>query len=64
VATFASVPHNVTDPNQTLRLYMNLYFWLGGVAVAGAIVSFALLPLMRKLSAESMQRDEVAAAAA
>jgi POT family proton-dependent oligopeptide transporter len=64
VATFASVPQNVTDPNQTLHLYMRLYFWLGWVAVAGAIVSFALLPLMRKLSAESAQQDEVAAAAA
>jgi POT family proton-dependent oligopeptide transporter len=64
VATFASVPQNVTDPNQTLHLYMRLYFWLGWVAVAGAIVSFALLPLMRKLSAESMQQDQVAAAAA
>jgi len=54
----------VTDPNQTLHLYMRLYFWLGWVAVAGAIVSFALLQLMRKLSAESAQQDEVAAAAA
>jgi POT family proton-dependent oligopeptide transporter len=64
VATFASVPHDVTDPNQTLHLYMRLYFWLGGVAVAGAIISFALLPLMKRLSAESIQEDAVPAAAA
>jgi POT family proton-dependent oligopeptide transporter len=62
VATFASVPQNVTDPNQTLQLYMRLYFGLGGVAVGGAILSFALLPLMRRLSAESQQRDDVVAA--
>jgi POT family proton-dependent oligopeptide transporter len=53
VATFASVPQDVTDPNQTLQLYMRLYGWLGGVAVAGAIVSFGLLPLMKRLSIES-----------
>ena len=64
VATFASVPQNVTDPNQTLHLYMRLYFGLGWVAVAGAIVSFALLPLMRKLSAVSLQQEGAPAAAA
>ena len=64
VATFASVPPNVTDPNQTLPLYMRLYFGLGAVAVAGAIVSFALLPLMKRLSAQSVQTENVAAAAA
>jgi POT family proton-dependent oligopeptide transporter len=64
VATFASVPENVTDPNQTLNLYMRLYFWLGGVAVAGAIVSFGLLPLMRRLSAESAQEPPAVAVAA
>jgi len=64
VATFASVPQNVTDPNQTLHLYMRLYFALGGVAVAGAIVSFALLPLMKRLSAESIQVESAPAVAA
>jgi POT family proton-dependent oligopeptide transporter len=64
VATFASVPPNVTDPNQTLHLYMRLYFWLGVVAVAGALISFGLLPLMKRLSAESEQRDEGVAVAA
>ncbi|HTS80131.1 MAG TPA: oligopeptide:H+ symporter, partial [Myxococcaceae bacterium] len=31
VATFASVPKDVTDPHQMLALYMRLYFGLGGV---------------------------------
>jgi POT family proton-dependent oligopeptide transporter len=64
VATFASVPKNVSDPNQTLHLYMRLYFALGGVAVAGAIISFALLPLMKRLSAESIQVESAPAVAA
>ncbi len=64
MATFASVPKNVTDPNQTLHLYMRLYFWLGAVAVAGAVISFGLLPLMKRLSAESAQEEPVAAATA
>ena len=64
VATFASVPKDMTDPNQTLHLYMRLYFWLGAVAVAGAVISFGLLPLMKRLSAESAQEEPVAAATA
>ena len=64
VATFASVPHNVSDPTQTLHLYMRLYFALGWVAVAGAIISFALLPLMKRLSAASMQVESAPAVAA
>jgi hypothetical protein len=57
------VPQNVTDPNQTLHLYMRLYGWLGAVAVVGAIVSFGLLPWMKRLSAESAQEEPAAAAA-
>ncbi len=64
VATFASVPPDVTDPHQTLPLYMRLYFWLGAVAVAGAIVSFGLLPVMKRLSSESAQTEPGAAVAA
>jgi hypothetical protein len=43
---------------------MRLYFGLGAVAVAGAIVSFALLPLMKRLSAQSMQQDDAPAVTA
>jgi POT family proton-dependent oligopeptide transporter len=64
VATFASVPENVTDPTQTLHLYMRLYGWLGAVAVAGAVLATALLPLMRRLSAESGAEAPAATAAA
>ncbi|HEY3586480.1 MAG TPA: oligopeptide:H+ symporter, partial [Myxococcaceae bacterium] len=63
VAKLAS-PVTGTDPLQTLPLYMKLFFGLGLFAVLGAALSFAVLPLMRKLSAESKQQDEVAAAAA
>ena len=54
----------MTDPNQTLFLYMRLYFWLGAVAVAGALISFGLLPLMKRLSTESAQEEPAPAAAA
>jgi POT family proton-dependent oligopeptide transporter len=52
VATFASVPSDVKDPVKTLTLYTNLFFWLGVVAVGGAVVAVILLPLMAKLSRE------------
>jgi POT family proton-dependent oligopeptide transporter len=64
VATFASVPQKVTDPNQSLHLYMRLYGWLGVVAVGTAVLAFAILPLMRRLSAESAAEEPAAAAAA
>jgi POT family proton-dependent oligopeptide transporter len=51
VANFASVPENVTDPLQTLPLYVNLFLGLGLVATAGTAVALALLPVMRRLSA-------------
>ncbi len=50
VATFASVKEGVTDPLQTLSLYSELFIRLGIVAVIGAVIAFALLPVMRRLS--------------
>ena len=50
VATFASVPADVTDPVTTLHLYARLFAGLGGVAVLGTVLAFALLPVMRRLS--------------
>ncbi len=50
VATYASVPQNVTNPVDTLPLYTNLFMKLGLVAVAGTLVAAALIPLMKKLS--------------
>jgi hypothetical protein len=43
---------------------MRLYGWLGAVAVAGAVLATALLPLMRRLSAESGAEAPAATAAA
>ena len=55
VANFASVPDTVTDPLQTLGLYTHLFNVLGLVAVAGTVVAFAMLPLMKKLDQSSKQ---------
>ncbi len=51
VATYASVPQNVTNPVDTLPLYTNLFTKLGIVAVAGTLITAALIPFMKKLSA-------------
>jgi POT family proton-dependent oligopeptide transporter len=53
VATYASVPQNVTNPVDTLPLYTNLFTKLGLVAVIGTLITAALIPLMKKLSAVS-----------
>ncbi|HVB32716.1 MAG TPA: oligopeptide:H+ symporter [Gemmatimonadaceae bacterium] len=50
VATYASVPQNVTSPVDTLPLYTNLFMKLGIVAVIGTVIAAALIPLMKKLS--------------
>ncbi len=53
VATYASVPQEVTDPVATLPLYTNLFMKLGIVAVLGTVIAAALIPTMKKLSAVS-----------
>ena len=53
VATFASVPQNVTNPVDTLPLYANLFTRLGFVAVIGTVIAAALIPTMKRLSAVS-----------
>ena len=53
VATFASVPHDVTNPVASLPLYTNLFTKLGIVAVIGTVLAAAVIPLMKKLSAVS-----------
>lgn len=50
VATYAAVPQSVTDPVKTLPLYTHLFYGLGVVAVVGAILSAAIVPLMKRLS--------------
>ncbi len=53
VATYASVPKDVTNPVQTLPLYTNLFIKLGIVAVVCTVIAAALIPTMKKLSAVS-----------
>jgi POT family proton-dependent oligopeptide transporter len=53
VATYASVPQNVTNPVDTLPLYANLFMKLGIVAVLGTVIAAAVIPTMKKLSAVS-----------
>ncbi len=50
VATYASVPQNLTNPVDTLPLYTNLFVKLGIVAVIGTLIAAALIPMMKKLS--------------
>ena len=50
VATYASVPQNVTNPVDTLPLYTNLFMKLGIVAVVGTLIAAALIPTMKRLS--------------
>jgi POT family proton-dependent oligopeptide transporter len=53
VATYASVPQNVTNAVESLPLYTGLFMKLGIVAVIGMIIAAALVPLMKRLSAAS-----------
>jgi len=61
VATFASVPQNVTNPVDTLPLYANLFTKLGIVAVIGTVIAAAVIPTMKRLSAVSEGPWEAAA---
>jgi len=61
VANYASVPHTVTDPVQTLPLYTHLFVGLGEVAVAGTVISAVMIPLMKWLSVTDQATIEGAA---
>jgi POT family proton-dependent oligopeptide transporter len=52
VANLASIPDNITNPLESLPIYTSLFNKLGFVAVAGIVLAVALLPLMKKLSAD------------
>ncbi|MCW8809309.1 MAG: oligopeptide:H+ symporter, partial [Rhodanobacter sp.] len=52
VANFASIPQNITDPLQTMPIYTALFAKLGWAGVACTVIALAVLPLMKKLSAE------------
>ncbi len=60
VATYASVPANVTDPVQTLPLYTDLFMKLGIVAVIGTVIAAMMVPLMKRLSVASQAPAETA----
>ncbi len=55
VASYASVPANVTSAVQTLPLYTHLFLGLGEVAVVGTVISAAMIPLMKWLSVKPGQ---------
>ena len=50
VATYASVPRDITDPLASLPIYTNLFNKLGIAALACTIIAIAVLPLMKRLS--------------
>ena len=60
VATFASVPKDVTDPMATLHLYTRLFTGLGAVAVMGTLLAIGLLPVMRRLSVPATEATPAA----
>jgi len=53
VATYASVPANVTNPVETLPLYTNLFTKLGIVAVIGTLIAASLIPLMKRMGGQT-----------
>ncbi|HET7358651.1 MAG TPA: oligopeptide:H+ symporter [Rhodanobacteraceae bacterium] len=57
VANVASVPQDITDPLQTMPIYTHLFFRLGVAGVICTAIALAVLPLMKKLSAEHHQHN-------
>lgn len=50
VATFASVPSDITNPIESLPIYTNLFNKLGIAALVCTLIAIAVLPLMKRLS--------------
>jgi len=50
VATYASVPRNITDPLESLPIYTSLFNRLGIAALVCTVIAIAVLPLMKRLS--------------
>ncbi|PTB19468.1 MFS transporter [Trinickia symbiotica] len=50
VANFAQLPSEGIEAAQSLRIYTRLFAELGWLATAGALLTIAMLPLMRALS--------------
>ena len=51
VANIAHIPDNITDPVQSLPIYVSLFNQLGFVGIACTVIAIAMLPLMNRLSA-------------
>lgn len=51
VANIAHIPDNITDPVQSLAIYVSLFNKLGFVGVACVVIALVMLPLMNRLSA-------------
>jgi POT family proton-dependent oligopeptide transporter len=51
VANIAHIPDNITDPVQSLTIYVGLFNKLGFVGIACVVIALVMLPLMNKLSA-------------
>ncbi len=50
VASYASVPRDITDPLESLPIYTHLFNKLGIAALACTVIAIAVLPLMKRLS--------------
>lgn len=51
VANVAHIPDNLTDPLQSLTIYVSLFDKLGFVGIGCVVIALAMLPLMNRLSA-------------
>jgi len=60
VANFAHIPENLTDPNESLMIYTRLFNELGFAGVGCTVIAIAMLPLMRRLSAEHARNPAAA----
>jgi len=58
VATFASVPRDITDPLQTMPIYTSLFNKLGFAALICTVIAIAVLPLMNRLSQAHHGREQ------
>ena len=58
VATFASVPRNITDPIESLPIYTSLFNKLGIAALVCTLIAIAVLPLMKRLSMAHSEQAE------
>jgi proton-dependent oligopeptide transporter, POT family len=51
VANIAHIPDNITDPLQSMTIYVSLFNKLGFVGIGCVVIALAMLPLMNRLSA-------------